>query len=1091
MITTLIERAITFGLPQGIISWSIWGLMLLLVLGVAWQFRHFHPDWDTRRWLLFGLLFILTPAVSLFLGSNLVQTSNLPLPGLPQEAPDQVIMFASAFPWVFAAGLLGPIPAMLLAALNALLIGIFTGANLFTPLEYALMAGVFSGLVQQRFRTPLFRLLSRPTIAGLSLILFYPFIYLTTTIFVFDQAFSVRLDFALSQVANGTLAFGGPLLLAVAFAEVLAFVNSDVWYAGGRLVPSPGESSLKARLMYVLAPLFLVWLVLLMLGDWLIADSVAQQMIESRLHNTAGIVADGVPFFLETGHSLSLQIANNPTIQSEDRGEVQRALEAAVGSIPYFTQVSLWSPDRELMSVYPLVDGVPISLSQSEYRGIDMAITNKVPFQNYSIPPYEEGKIEISFIAALPVDENGQPQGVILARTNLLENPFMAPMLEHLNTLGEINGGGALVDTDGLILYHSEQVYIGSTYAGEVGLTSYQEVQTGVDGTRQIVFYQPATGYHWGVITSVPSRIVQEIAFQIAMPVLGILVLMSLASYLILRFWVDMVTGSLRQLASVTSNIAEGNLDQPLALEGEDEVGQLGRSFEQMRVSLKSQIDEINRLLSVSQGLASSLEMETVVMPVLEGILTIDASSARVALAPTAMADFEEDSPSQFGMGVSAERYSGLDNRMMALTEQQNEVIVTNPARAHLVPSDGVPPAALMAVALVHEETYLGVLWVAFDEPHQFTDEEKRFVSTVSGQAALATANARLFRSARVGRQRVEAILASTPDPVLVTDHHNRLLMTNPAAISVLDDGAKPTAGTPVNQLITNIELMEMLMSYDYETQSKEIAFSENQFFYVTVSPVMIGGQNMGRVCVLRDITHFKELDALKSEFVSTVSHDLRSPLTLMRGYATMLQMVGDLNVQQSGYVSKIVVGVESMARLVNNLLDLGRIEAGVGLRLEMVPISDVSRQVVEALKIQAVQKQLDLTLALPQQTMPLVEADQALIQQAIHNLVENAIKYTQTAGKIDITVEVNPSGVQFSVKDTGIGIAPVDQPRLFERFFRAAGRETREQRGSGLGLAIAKSIIERHGGRVWVESQLGVGSTFYFEMPLRQPRGE
>src|SRR3990170_8289847 len=101
----------------------------------------------------------------------------------------------------------------------------------------------------------------------------------------------------------------------------------------------------------------------------------------------------------------------------------------------------------------------------------------------------------------------------------------------------------------------------------------------------------------------------------------------------------------------------------------------------------------------------------------------------------------------------------------------------------------------------------------------------------------------------------------------------------------------------------------------------------------------------MGRVCVLRDITQFKELDALKSDFVSTVSHDLRSPLTLIRGYATMLQMVGDLNEQQSGYVRKILDGVESMSRLVNNLLDLGRIEAGVGLQLEIQPVQEVIEQ--------------------------------------------------------------------------------------------------------------------------------------------------
>jgi signal transduction histidine kinase len=208
-----------------------------------------------------------------------------------------------------------------------------------------------------------------------------------------------------------------------------------------------------------------------------------------------------------------------------------------------------------------------------------------------------------------------------------------------------------------------------------------------------------------------------------------------------------------------------------------------------------------------------------------------------------------------------------------------------------------------------------------------------------------------------------------------------------------------------------------------------------------------------------------------------------------MRGYATMLEMVGELNEQQEGYVRNIVIGVESMSRLVNNLLDLGRIEAGVGLQLEMVPVVDVVRQVTDALQLNAAQKNIEMTVDVPQETMPLVEADQALLHQSIHNLVENAIKYTEQGGKVWVKIQEKGAQVQITVRDNGIGIAPVDQPRLFEKFYRAAARDSRKERGSGLGLAIVKSIAERHGGRVWMESQLGRGSTFYLQIPQRQPK--
>jgi signal transduction histidine kinase len=200
-----------------------------------------------------------------------------------------------------------------------------------------------------------------------------------------------------------------------------------------------------------------------------------------------------------------------------------------------------------------------------------------------------------------------------------------------------------------------------------------------------------------------------------------------------------------------------------------------------------------------------------------------------------------------------------------------------------------------------------------------------------------------------------------------------------------------------------------------------------------------------------------------------------------------MLQMVGELNEQQAGYIDKIVNGIESMSFLVNNLLDLGRIEAGVGLDLEMVPVEEVTRQVIEGLHLQAVQKHIDLTFESPSENSRLVEADQALLHQAIYNLVDNAIKYTNSGGKVAVSIKEKTGEIAWVVQDTGIGISPVDLPRVFEPFFKSAGQRSGQHKGSGLGLTIVKSIAERHGGSAKAESQLGKGSTFTFAIPLHQ----
>jgi PAS domain S-box-containing protein len=573
---------------------------------------------------------------------------------------------------------------------------------------------------------------------------------------------------------------------------------------------------------------------------------------------------------------------------------------------------------------------------------------------------------------------------------------------------------------------------------------------------------------------------------------LAMIIMVSVIALILLRFGLRMVTASLNTLATEAGRIARGRLDQPLPVEGVDEAGQLRRAFEQMRISLKGRLDELNRLLLVSQGVASSLDVSEAVQPVLEAALAAGASCARVVLAPNIVRDLDgtPSMPMTFGFGPSQNLYRDLDEQILALTRQQERLVLSNLYRPRLlnITAGSPQPEALMAVALRHENLYYGALWIAYDQPHTFSEEEVRFVVTLGGQAALAAANARLFLTAEVGRERLESILASSPDPVLVTDQQDQLLLSNPAAWQVLGLGVEESnRGRPISQVIKEPELARILRSSNSEKQSVEITLPGGRVFLATATPVLAEGQRVGRVCVLRDVTHFKELDALKSEFVSTVSHDLRSPLTLMRGYATMLNMVGQLNEQQNKYVSQIIAGVENMARLVNNLLDLGRIESGVGLHVEPVNVKEVVEQVIGALQIQAAQKNIELTTEYPESPIPEIEADQALVQQALHNLVENAIKYTKVEGKVHLRVRSQPIGVVFEVIDNGSGISPVDQPRLFEKFYRGAQQGSKDLRGTGLGLAIVKSIAEKHGGRVWAESQLGKGSVFYLSIPVHQ----
>jgi PAS domain S-box-containing protein len=549
------------------------------------------------------------------------------------------------------------------------------------------------------------------------------------------------------------------------------------------------------------------------------------------------------------------------------------------------------------------------------------------------------------------------------------------------------------------------------------------------------------------------------------------------------------VTGSLQNLAAEAKYISTGKLDRPLATDGADELSELRQAFEQMRVSLQARLDDLNRLLTVSQGVASSLTLGDALRPVLEAIIASGASSARIILVRDIL---PAETPLRFADGLEQDVYMHLDQQIIALTEQQERIVMATLSRTRgLVLDPNLPhPESLIALALRHENKYFGVLWAAYSKQHIFTEADVKFISTLASQSALAVANIRLFMTVEVSRRQLEAILNSTPDPVLVTDASNRLILANPAAGHVFGVTIRRGERPDAEKTIQIKALHELLQATSTERHSAEITMPDGKTYLAMASPMTAEEKTVGRVCILRDVTQLKEIDTLKSDFVSTVSHDLRSPLTLMRGYATMLEMAGTLNDQQKNYAKMIVQGVDNMAKLVNNLLDLGRIDFGVGLQVESIPVLDILEQVTSGgLQMQAKQKNISLGVEIPKDMPNTIEADQALLHQALYNLVENAIKYTPEGGAVTIHLKTTASSLIFAVQDSGIGISESDQKRLFEKFYRGTNRDALMQRGTGLGLAIVKSIAERHGGKVWVESELGKGSVFILQIPLTQQK--
>ncbi len=1098
IIFTLLSSPSYINLPQDMWAKILTGLVWLFILGVEarlitgnWGSTH---RWGRRSWGVWMVLAVAVPITSLFIGVRLPAIHFLPTPGVPIEAQGSALMVFSFLPWMLVGGLFGASSSAILAGFSGLLLAFWDTHSPFTPLVYILLAILYCAAINQRYRTFFFKVIRHPLAAIGLLSLVYAGAFFVETVLTSSGFIASRLDYAITHLTTVFLTYGGCALVGGVFAEIFALAMPLSWGNRGILLPSPAEKSLEGRFLYSIAPIAFVLILLQMGAAWVVAEQAAREMLHQRLASTAQVTTESLPFFMETGQSLMAQLVSNQTLLSGTPEELNETIRQYLRAVPFYNQMYYLDSDGNSTAGYPERNYFKTTPPEDEQAGVQRAI-NGIPFQMYTIPPSAgQTTAQVSFIAAI-FDRSNRVAGVLVGRTDLATNPFTQPVMHSLKNLAEIDGEGLLLDEYGRILYHPNPALLMTNYSGQVGQSALFYDDSATDGTRRLVYYQPAEGSPWSIVITVPARNAQQLALDIATPLLVMILFLSLMAGFLFHIGTRQVTRSLYSLADEAANISQGELDRPIQLGREDEVGRLRNAFEQMRLSLKARLSELNRLLMVSQGVASSLEMSQAVRPVLEAALSTGACSARVVLLPSVIPELEGDGENclEFSLGPAGEAYNLLDDQILEIVRQQDRITLTNLYRPRLLqfPASFIPPTALLAVALRQENTYYGAMWVAFDRAHNFSWEEVHFFITLAGYAALAASNARLFLSAEVGKQRLEAILNSTPDPVLVTDQKGRLLLANPAAWKALGYGMEWEQGQPIERVVSQPELLQLIHSSGEDIHPVEIALPDSRVYSATVSNVLAEGSPVGRVCVMRDVSRFKDLDSLKSEFVATVSHDLRSPLTLMRGYATMLELVGQLNEQQVGYVHKILGGVETMSRLVNNLLDLGRIEAGIGLRLELVAVPEIVNNVVGSLQLLASQRKVEIRVEMNTAEIPLLEADPALLQQALFNLIENAIKYTEANGSAQIKAHATDERMLFEVSDSGVGISPVDQAHLFEKFYRGAQIGSRQARGSGLGLAIVKSIVDRHNGQVWVESQLGKGSTFYMSFPLHQPKQE
>jgi len=352
----------------------------------------------------------------------------------------------------------------------------------------------------------------------------------------------------------------------------------------------------------------------------------------------------------------------------------------------------------------------------------------------------------------------------------------------------------------------------------------------------------------------------------------------------------------------------------------------------------------------------------------------------------------------------------------------------------------------------------------------------------------------RTIRTLTEERNLSSAILGSMVEGVAVVNAAERLVFTNPGFASILGLDVPPVAGSSLLEVVRQTELIgavRQVLAGEPRVESEISTGTLRQHFFAATVASVRAGDTSGAVIVLHDITELRKLERIRRDFVANVSHEFRTPLTAIQGFAETL-IAGALDDPQNRgrFLNIILEHARRLARLTEDLLKLSQMDADrLEIEINPVKVSQLVESCYETARHRAAEKELLLTLAPGlSQNLPDVAGDARRLQEVLQNLLDNAIQYTLPGGKIILSAELKNDSVVFTVSDTGIGIPTADQPRIFERFYRVDAARSREAGGTGLGLAIAKHLIEVHGGRIWVESEVGVGSRFHFSVPLFDP---
>jgi signal transduction histidine kinase len=394
----------------------------------------------------------------------------------------------------------------------------------------------------------------------------------------------------------------------------------------------------------------------------------------------------------------------------------------------------------------------------------------------------------------------------------------------------------------------------------------------------------------------------------------------------------------------------------------------------------------------------------------------------------------------------------------------------------------GLLTSSILCVPLDTRGEARGVIEAINHPRGAFTESDQRMLHSVASWSAIALDNANLFQRVAEERSRLETTLVETADSVVLTDRSGDIILVNQAAGQAFRINSDLATGRPASDIFVDHPLGDALLDEEIKLpRTMEVTTPTDRVLHTTISEVT----GVGRVAVMQDITALKQIDRMRSQLLGTAAHDLKNPLNAIRLGADLLHDA-PLSDQQRKALYMMQRATDSMTNLITGLLETIRVETSSNLFYEPCDINQLILETIDDLQPLSESRMHEITYKSPSDNM-IIQGDPNRLGSVINNLLSNAIKFTNDGGKIEVAIETDDEFIQVSVKDDGPGIPDDEISRIFEHLFR--GRVTVRDpnnpiEGTGLGLALSKSVIEQHGGKIWVTSEDGKGSTFFFTLP-------